>query len=101
MKPIDNAGLEPLLRPIRDAIAQLKAVPFMSGQKHTTTLVQGTWVQIPHRLGRGWAGYEQTALLNDCGAGWHWAKHTPQDDKFLYLMAKGYTANPVLELWIY
>jgi hypothetical protein len=44
-RPDDSGGQEPLLRPIRDRLAQIESVPFLSGQAHAVTLIQGTWVR--------------------------------------------------------
>jgi hypothetical protein len=100
-RPDDSGGQEPLLRPIRDRLAQIESVPFLSGQAHAVTLIQGTWVRKPHSLGRRWTGYLQTGLLNDCGPGYFYTRRSAHDDKAIDLMAVGYTANPQLLLWIY
>jgi hypothetical protein len=86
---------------MRDDISRLQSVALVGGVAKEVTLITGTWVRLPHTLGRAWRGVLQTALLNAAGAGYFYVRHTPQDDVSIDLMAVGYSPDPQLELWIY
>jgi hypothetical protein len=83
------------------AIKLIAACPLFSGAPATATLVLNSWIPVKHGLERAWTDYLITAVLNDTGAGSIYARHTPRDSKTLELMAKNFTANPQIRLWIY
>ncbi len=88
-------------RQLKQQADTVETVPLVSGVHVNVTLTQGSWVRIKHGLGRKWEGYIVVGRFNASGPGYEYTREAHDMDKFLDLLAEGYTANPVLRLWIY